>query len=953
MKVSDLLKRGLVIMLIALLMIGFSVSAETFPGNEAGISHGAVTKECNVKAYFYADTGVHTYFSATTSYMGKPITMKGSCTEYDAQNLYDSQGRHSMVKKTQSDLRTKIAYLAETSGKYSLTPKTNPRYRYIVCAALCMANYRYGATKYNHKSAGSYERQNGDKEQIQKLFDQAKALDAAPDNFECFYVNLKGGDQQDMVFWSLHPAYGYIKITKSSTVPAYADTYSLKGAQYTIYKGWSTSGAQADVLTIGSREKSGKLSVGKYCVKETRSPTNGKYNKDKKLYKVTVKKNVTIVVKSKDAPKMGGLKVEKQSADPAYTTGNVYSLKGAEYTVYDSNGNQVTGMMVQDGDKAGIPVDVLTTDEDGESETVAMKYGNYTVKETKAPEAYELDETVHEVSILEGADITEPVVVNSIEKFLSSPLEFMLEKKGDRTFWYDDIPSRAGAIFEVRYYDGYYTAEDIEAGSKTGTTAGEDTDESYEDKDSDVDSELGDGDGDLGEEEAGDVAEEESSPASIIRTWRFVTDENGRISYDVAHLLSGSDDLYRTSDGTPAARLGTYTFQEITAPPGYLINYNIITTQLRPDGMTPKGVVYNNGNPVIQPEAFQLVNIHIEKKDAETGGSVAQGYGTLQGAEFSIEKLRDGTKDTWEKAGNVTTDANGYGVLENQLPGAYRIIETKAPSGYGINHEIIYKNCPRNDDYTAYFDYTATAYDHVTTLHVSKVSFTGEEELSGAHLTLFDSAGKVVESWISTGTAHIIKGLATGTYRLHEDLAPLGYATAGDVEVNVGNGNPDQYVTMTDKVIRVDISKEDLSTGEPVVGAELQIKDSNGEVVRRWITGKEPTRIEKLPVGEYTLTEILAPDGYMTAADLKFTVLDTGEIQKVTMKDERVTPHLSKTDSIKGEAELYNSPGPQTVTRTPKTGDNSKLILYAILFAAALVALAAVLHQRKKIRKED
>ncbi|NLD10910.1 MAG: hypothetical protein GX671_04060, partial [Clostridiales bacterium] len=123
MKVSDLLKRGLVIMLIALLMIGFSVSAETFPGNEAGISHGAVTKECNVKAYFYADTGVHTYFSATTSYMGKPITMKGSCTEYDAQNLYDSQGRHSMVKKTQSDLRTKIAYLAETSGKYSLTPK--------------------------------------------------------------------------------------------------------------------------------------------------------------------------------------------------------------------------------------------------------------------------------------------------------------------------------------------------------------------------------------------------------------------------------------------------------------------------------------------------------------------------------------------------------------------------------------------------------------------------------------------------------------------------------------------------------------------------------------------------------------------------------------------------------------------------------------------------------------
>lgn len=945
-------------MLIALLMIGVSVSAETFPGNEAGVAHGAVTKECNVKAYFYADTGVHTYFSATASYKGKNITMKGSCTEYDAQNLYDSQGKHSMVKKTQSDLRTKIAYLAETSGKYSLTPKTNPRYRYIVCAALCMANYRYGATRYNYKNAGSYERQNGDKEQIQKLFDQAKALDAAPDNFECFYVNLKGGDQQDMVFWSLHPAYGYIRITKSSTVPAYAETFSLKGAQYTVYKGWSTSGAKADVLTIGAKEKSDKLNVGKYCVKETKGPANGKYNKDKKLYKITVKKNVTIVVKSKDAPKMGGLKVEKQSADPAYTTGNVYSLKGAEYTVYDSSGTQVTGMMVQDGDKAGSTVDVLTTDEDGESETVAMKYGNYTVKETKAPDAYELDERIHEVSIIEGTDTSEPVTVNSIENFLSSPLEFMLEKKGDRTFWYDDIPSRAGAVFEVKYYDGYFTTEEIEAGEKSGsvTDTGSETDENYEDKDSDADSEL-DGDSDKGEEEAGDVTEKDNNSASAVRTWRFVTDENGRISYDAAHLLSGSDELYKTSDGSPAARLGTYTFQEITAPPGYLINYNTITTQLRSDGMTPKAVVYNDGNPVIQPEAFQLVNIHIEKKDAETGGSVAQGYGTLQGAEFSIEKLRDGTKDTWEKAGNITTDARGYGVLENQLPGSYRIIETKAPSGYTINHEIIYKNCPRNDDYTAYFDYTATAYDHVTTLHVSKVSFTGEEELPGAHLTLFDSAGKVVESWISTGTAHIIRGLTAGTYRLHEDLAPLGYATASDVEVNVGDGNQDQYVTMTDKVIRVDISKEDLTTGEPVVGARLEIKDSNGNVVRRWTTVEKPTRIEKLPAGEYTLTETLAPDGYMTAADLKFTVFDTGEIQKVTMKDERTAGHLSKPDSFTGEAELYNSPGPkkmtQKVTTAPETGDNSKLILYAMLFAAALAALTAVLYQRKMIRKDN
>ena len=77
-------------------------------------------------------------------------------------------------------------------------------------------------------------------------------------------------------------------------------------------------------------------------------------------------------------------------------------------------------------------------------------------------------------------------------------------------------------------------------------------------------------------------------------------------------------------------------------------------------------------------------------------------------------------------------------------------------------------------------------------------------------------------------------------------------------------------------------------------------KDLKGNELYRWTTTKDPYYIEMLPIGTYTLTEITAPSGYATAETVSFTVEDTGEIQKVDMKDIPISVEISKKDIADG-----------------------------------------------------
>lgn len=149
---------------------------------------------------------------------------------------------------------------------------------------------------------------------------------------------------------------------------------------------------------------------------------------------------------------------------------------------------------------------------------------------------------------------------------------------------------------------------------------------------------------------------------------------------------------------------------------------------------------------------------------------------------------------------------------------------------------------------------------------------------------------------------------------------------------------------MKDDVTKVEISKTDIA-GKELPGAKLTILDKDGKTVESWTSEDKPHYIEMLPIGEYVLHEESAPEGYLVAEDVEFEVKDTGEIQKVVMKDE------AKPDEPDQPKE---TPKPETPSAgTPKTGDDGPLWLWLALawIAACGIGSTILIFYRKK--KED
>lgn len=175
----------------------------------------------------------------------------------------------------------------------------------------------------------------------------------------------------------------------------------------------------------------------------------------------------------------------------------------------------------------------------------------------------------------------------------------------------------------------------------------------------------------------------------------------------------------------------------------------------------------------------------------------------------------------------------------------------------------------------------------------------GGEEIEGAELKVFDKDGNIVDEWTSTNEAHKIKNLVEGeTYTLHEEYAPEGYVIATDVEFTVSKDKETQKIEMIDKI--VEMSKKDIA-GDELEGATIIVTNTKTKnIVDKWVSGKEPHRIQGLIEGEtYVMHEEIAIDGYVKATDIEFTVSKDKETQKIEMIDKVVL--VSKTDLVTGE----------------------------------------------------
>lgn len=330
--------------------------------------------------------------------------------------------------------------------------------------------------------------------------------------------------------------------------------------------------------------------------------------------------------------------------------------------------------------------------------------------------------------------------------------------------------------------------------------------------------------------------------------------------------------------------------------------------------------------------------------------------------------------------------------------GNYFIRELRAPQGYYLNDAEMNVTFTYDGEVLQVLD--STCANKPTEMWVSKRDLTNDEELPGATLIIKDTKGNIVDTWVSTDTPHRVTRLHFDEeYTLTEKRPADGYAVADDIVFRLehktdADGHEldeadvyylkdkrklwiipweewelldDATVIMKDDITRVQISKVDIATGKELPGAELVIKDKDGNTVAQWVSEDKPHYIEKLPAGDYTLTEITAPNGYQLAESIAFTVLPTGELQTVVMKDARIpeeTPH-EDTPSNTPQPTPGSTPAPtpapaSTPTATPapmpvipQTGDGFPFVLLSAAVFGSIVGFGIFAYKRRKSKPDE
>lgn len=159
------------------------------------------------------------------------------------------------------------------------------------------------------------------------------------------------------------------------------------------------------------------------------------------------------------------------------------------------------------------------------------------------------------------------------------------------------------------------------------------------------------------------------------------------------------------------------------------------------------------------------------------------------------------------------------------------------------------------------------------------------EYVKGAKLEVQKTDGTVIDSWTTDGSIHYIDNMILGDYVLVEKEAPTGYVRNTTKKNFTATPNAVEAIKIENAPTKLEVLKIDEATKEAVVGATLVIKNAKKEEVYRIVTTKDPYIITKIPVGNYTIEEVEAPDGYvLNTTPISFTIREDGKTQRVVMK---------------------------------------------------------------------
>lgn len=810
------------------------------------------------------------------------------------------------------------------------------------------------------------------------------------DKNTAYQMDSVSGDAIITVTYENHPVKGKLVIHKSGeTLKSFKKDFvyeetSLEGAEFEIYAAEDIFTPDHQVDEQGNRhviyakdtlvktvttDKNGEavikdLPLGKYRVKETKTPAGFVLNPDSQEVSFIYKDQNTPEIEEKlefsNERQKVELSVEKQDAE----TGK--ALKGATFGLYNKEA-------ISSGDKVIVKADTLlqeiTSNEKGKAAfTLDLPLGRYYVKELQAPAGYvSSDEILEFDATYQGQDVktiklksvkkNQPTTVEVTKADITTGTELdgasmsVLDKDGNVIDSWTSVKDSPHVIKRLQVGKTYILREELAPYGYLRATDVEftisDTAEVQKVKMEDevpVARLLVNKKGEF----LDSVSLLDNAKGMIEHLFNYVTGNLTDVTFNVyaAEAIRAADgvsaDYYAadelvgsiTTDGNGIAQmdnlpLGRYYIVEKETSHGYVLDNEPRYVDLTYRDQDTPLVTYSAD----WQNARQRVQVEVLKKEKDSDK-------VLSGAIFGLYAADDIVsskgkvllaKDTLIELKTTDEDGKIQFVADLPVDSRYYIKELAAPDGYVTDQEPQEFTFEYQGSGTSVAEYAFTFEDEQTTVELSKADLTDKKELPGASLKVTDEDGNTVDEWVSKEEAHIIKGLIVGKkYKMTETKPADGYVTAESIEFTVENTKEVQKHQMLDDVTKVEISKKDITDSSEVPGAKLIILDKDGKKVESWTSTDKPHMVEKLPVGKYTLREEQAPDGYLIAEDVKFTVKDTGKVQKVKMKDAHPYGKLviKKTDSTSkaalpgAEFELREKENGKVVEKlvTDKTG---------------------------------
>mgnify|MGYP002560937053 FL=1 len=733
----------------------------------------------------------------------------------------------------------------------------------------------------------------------------------APVNFKLRLVKVDADTNQPLanVAFILKGKYGgtHSLITGSDGI---TDTISLAPGKYTLSEVAAAEGYAIPLNGWGFTVKEGTVQ------QVTNTSEVAKWDFNRGLLTLTLK-NSRIY---------GGLTIEKTDGKDGS------ALAGAEFTVAGSDDTPLT--FIKKGGRYEAATgegasSTIATDANGKAYITGLKFGNYAVTETKAPEGYVLKGDRYSIAISRQQTEVTLRLKNDKAMYKVTAIKQDAGENGKLLVGAEfTLYSAEGAVVAkaVTGYDGTAVFEVPEGKYKLIETRAP-----------------------AGYQLSGDFVREITVNAMQGAVGEFkYTFNNEKTSYSIEIHKHDSEDKQKklagaefavtdsrgftktvTTDTSGKASItelpyDDYTIREIKAPKGYALSdkeYSVKKTELV------------HGSPVVIEAAnkYILGSVTIKKVDHENPEKL------LEGAKFNVTD-ENGSLLKWKAEGDVyTLDERGSSVITagrvtlKDLPeGTYTLTEIDAPSGYAIldgsrTFTITEANM------TAPLEIKVENLVRRTAVGFIKVDKNNKElRLAGAEFTLYRMNGEKQGEVVATGVTNN-NGLVTfteltmGSYRAKETKAPKGYKLwnapidftvdeYGKVSVGSTELKPEGLVytaMITNTAEEKEITLKKVSdTGEALTGATFRLSGEKSYILT---TGSDGTAKISLPYGDYILEEVIAPDGYVLSSEKQALNLSDSGLKlngkavsgfTVALKNQPVTFALTlhKRDASTGKA---------------------------------------------------